>query len=81
MLTGIVIFGTLLLTQVVKKYIQPKFGATGVHVFIFGVAAIYTLICAIAAQEPSFMEFLQKALSFLAATIASYEILLKKITS
>ena len=39
MFETLIFAGTVFLTQVVKKYVYPKFGATGVHIVTFSNAS------------------------------------------
>lgn len=71
--------GTLLLTQIVKKYVYPKFGSTGVHILTFIIAAIGVGIQQYAQTNVEFKELLLQGLNYLVLAVAVYEVILKKI--
>lgn len=71
--------GIVLLTQICKKYVFPKWSDTGVHVFIFVVAFLVVAVRAYASYNPTFGHLIVVAGEYLAASIASYEVLLKQI--
>lgn len=71
--------GIVLLTQICKKVILPKHGATGVHIFIALVAMIIVGVHTAATFYPGFGEILKQIGMFLVTAIATYEIILKKM--
>lgn len=71
--------GIMLAAQLVKNKITPKYGATGVHVFVFCIALAVTLVQFIAAHNPNFLAFLKQAGLLLVACIGTYEVIFKKI--
>jgi len=79
MFETLIFVGVVLLTQVVKGYVYPKWGNTGVHVLTFAISLVGLGIYQYAVANPSFMELLVDALQFLAGAIALYEVILKKI--
>lgn len=79
MFETLIFFGVVVLTQITKKYIVPKWGATGLHIFTFALALVGVGIYQYATANPEFMEVLLYALNYLALAVAVYEIILKKL--
>lgn len=79
MYESLIFIGAILLTQVVKKFIKPRFGSTGVHVFTFIIALIGNGVYLYSQTDPEFALIIQRALEYLAGTVAVYEVILKKI--
>ncbi len=79
--TSLISIGIFLLTQVVKKYITPKYGDTGLHIFIFVVALVAFSIQALMTVYPGFGALMLKAGEYLAGSIALYQVLIKQIQS
>lgn len=79
MTTSLIAAGIFILTLIVKKYITPKFGATGVHVFVFLVAAIAFGVQAAMTYWPGFGALMISAGKYLVGSIAVYQILIKQI--
>lgn len=77
----LMVLAILILTQICKKYIGPKWGDTGIHVFVFLVALLFVSVRAYATYNPTFGHLLIIAGEYLAASIGVYEVILKKITS
>lgn len=75
----VIFFGVVLLTQLIKKYVFPKFGDTGVHILTFVLAAIGVGIYQVAMQNPDVMDWIIKAIQYLALAITVYEVILSKI--
>jgi len=73
------IIGIMIVTQISKSYILPKFGATGVHIFVFALAVILAGIQAAITAYPGFGVFIAEAGAFLVASVGTYEVILKKI--
>lgn len=71
--------GVIILTQLIKNKVYPKYGSTGVHVLTFILAVIGVGIYQYSLYDPSFAEILQQALAFLATSITVYEVILKRI--
>jgi len=65
-------------TSFLKKKIQPKYGAMGVHSIVFVLALIASGIVAIAQANPDFMDFAKQAITYLVSSVAMYELILKK---
>lgn len=79
MFETVIVFAIVIFTQLTKGFIYPKFGNTGVHVAAFIVAMIGVGIYQIALSNPSIMEWVLSALTYLALAISIYEIILSKI--
>lgn len=79
MFETLIFFGVVVLTQIIKKYVAPKFGDTGVHILTFVLALVGVGIYQYATANPDFMAVLMQALNYLALAVAVYEIILKKI--
>lgn len=75
----LIFFGVVILTQAVKKFIYPRFGATGVHVTTFALALIGLGVYEYAQYNPQFMDALVWALGYLSGAVALYEVILKRI--
>lgn len=76
---ALIAVGLFILVQICKKYITPKFGANGLHVFIFLVALIVYGIYYVTTVYPGFKELVFQAGKFLVGSMAVYEILWKRI--
>lgn len=72
-------FGVLLLTYAVKNWIKPKFGSTGVHVFIFAVGLAGAVGFNLYQSNPAFQSIVEHAVKTLAVAITAYEVILKRI--
>jgi len=68
-----------ILIQIVKKYISPKFGATGVQVFIFLIALIVYGAYYAMTIYPGFEALVTKAGEFFVGSMVVYEIIWKRI--
>ena len=71
--------GVLVLTQIVKKYILPKFGATGVHVFVAILSALIVGVQVATTYYPGLLEVLQEVGTYIVGVIGTYEVIVKKI--
>lgn len=80
MFSTLSILGIFLATQVAKKYIAPKYGATGVHIFAFVVAFIIISVKGLASTYPPLGAMLMTAGQWLVASLALYKIIVKPIT-
>lgn len=78
-MTALISAALFILVQIVKKYITPKFGDTGLHIFIFTLALIAFGIQSAMTVYPGFKELAIKALEFLVGSMAVYEILWKQV--
>ena len=79
MYQAIIVLGVVLLTQIIKKYIYPKWGATGVHLFAFILSLIGVVIYQFMQYNEVLNTFILKALEILTISVGVYEILLSKI--
>lgn len=75
----LIVAGTVLLTQITKKYIYPRYGSTGVHVFAFLIALFGVAIYQYSLYNEVFANAMNYALKFLLISVAVYEIILKRI--
>ena len=75
----VIFFAILVLTQFIKKYVYPTFGDTGVHILTFTLAAIGVGIYQVATTNPSIMDWIMNAITYLALAITVYEVILSKI--
>ena len=71
--------GLFVLTQFLKKYIVPRYGATGVHVFVFLTAFVIISAKGFATEYPPFNEMLLLAGQYLAGSLALYKVILKPL--
>ncbi|MBX4188111.1 MAG: hypothetical protein KW793_03175 [Candidatus Doudnabacteria bacterium] len=80
MLTAtIMIVATNLLVTFIKKYIQPKYGAIGVHVLVFLIALGVVSVQSLMTQFLPFKLFIQDVAGLGITAIATYEILWKRL--
>jgi len=75
----IIATGVIVLTQLIKNKVYPRFGTTGVHILIFTLSAIGVVIYQFTLVDPSFAGIVTQALGYLATAITVYEVILKKI--
>ncbi len=76
---ALIVFGTAVLTNLLKKYVYPKYRSNGVHVVTFILAAIGVGIYLYAGTNPSFGEFIKESLKYMMITIGIYEVILRKL--
>ena len=80
MITGAIsVIGITVFAQILKKWVRPKFGILGIQVSVFLLAVLATIITNAIQSNPAFAQWFGNGITLLAASIASYEILLKKI--
>ena len=77
--TSLVALGLVLLTQVVKKVVEPKWGATGTQVFVFAVALAVVVVKSLMTSFPGFGAMVITAGQYLVGAIAIYEVVVKKV--
>ncbi len=65
--------------QICKKWITPKYGSSGVHVFIFILAAIATILQLWASQNANVMNILVQAGTLLVGTVGTYHVFFEKL--
>lgn len=73
------VVGVNILVQILKNKILPKFGANGVHAFIFLVAFLFIVAKTIFEGHPEWHHAVEVGLNMLIASVAVYEIVLKKV--
>ena len=81
MFTTLSVFGVFLATQFLKKYITPKFGDTGVHVFAFIVAVVILSVKGLMTTYPPIMTLVTQAGQFLVGSLALYQIVYKPLNA
>ncbi len=69
----------MITAQICKKWISPKYGDNGVHVFIFILALMATLLQTWANNDPHIMSMLKEAGLLLVSTVGTYHVFFKKI--
>lgn len=77
--TSLLALGIFLLTQVTKKFILPKWGDTGLHVFVFLVALVAFGIKGLMTVYPGFGVLVLQAGEYLVGSIAVYELIIKQL--
>lgn len=75
----LIILGINILTSILKKYVKPKFGTTGVHVFVFAVALMSVVILNAKNHYPLFNEWVTSMTAYAISAIATYEVLFKRL--
>lgn len=78
--TTLSIVGLLILGQICKRSIVPRYGDTGLHIFLFVVALAIVVVQVLMTTYPGFGQMILIAGKYLAGAIALYEVILKKIT-
>ena len=73
--------GVLVATQIVKKYVSPKWGATGVHVFAFLVGLAIVCVKGLVTAYPSYGEMVTTAGTYLVGALALYEVIFKQLNA
>ena len=75
------LFGAIItaLTQILKKWIKPKFGTAGVLIVVIILSAVVALVRWYSQFLPA--EFIQSVLQIVAYAVAVYEIIVKRIGS
>lgn len=73
------VFMLNVLVQIVKNWIKPKFGDSGIHFFIFIIVLFFIAGKSIIAGNPEWLKIAIKAVEYLAATITAYQVVLKKV--
>ena len=80
MITGTIsVIAISVFAQILKKWVRPKFGILGIQVSVFLLAVLATIITNAIQSNPAFAQWFGNGLGLLAASITSYEILLKKL--
>lgn len=68
-----------LMVQIVKRYIKPKWGEVGIHVFTFTVSLVVIVAVQIVNAHPELMQAISYAGQLLVAAVALYEVIWKRI--
>lgn len=71
--------GIFILTQFTKKYITPKYGDTGLHIFIFIVALAVFGVQSAMTYYPGFAALVIKAGEYLIGSVALYQVIIKQL--
>lgn len=79
MFTTLSVLGVFLATQISKKWIVPKFGDTGVHVFAFIIAFAIVSVKGLATTYPPLQDILLTAGQYLVSSLALYKIIIKPL--
>ena len=79
MTTFLSILALNILVQILKNKILPKFGSTGVHVFIFAISFIFIIAKTLVEGNPAWHQAFQTGLQYLVGAVAFYEIVIKKV--
>lgn len=77
----IITFGINFLSQVLKKYVAPKYGETGVQFTVFLLACLASAGYTAYHKIEGFKEFIAMAGAFFIVAITFYEIAFKKINA
>jgi len=75
----LITFGINFLSQVLKKYIAPKYGEDGVQVAVFLIACLATAGYLAYQNIAGFKEFIVYASAFFGSSMVFYEVLWKKL--
>ena len=75
----LIVFAVSILAGAVKKWVLPRFGATGVHVLVFALGLIGAVGYNLYQSDPAFQTIVSEALRTLAFAIALYEVILKRL--
>jgi len=79
MYESLILIGIVILTQITKRYVYPKFGSFGIHALTFILALIGVGVYQYAQANVDFKEILMQALNFLVVAVAVYEVILKRL--
>lgn len=69
-----------LLTSFIKKYVEPKWGSTGIHVLVFALAAVGAVYFNWGEQFPGLKTFVAQAGLFFTSAVAFYEVILSHLS-
>jgi hypothetical protein len=77
MIEAAAVFAVNVLSSVLKKYVMPRFGKTGVQVVVFALA----MIAAVYMNYGASVEYyVAQAIGIFALAVSLYEVLLSRIT-
>lgn len=71
--------GIMFIVQITKKWIVPKWGANGVHLFVAVLAGMVVGIKMYASGHPDFMKLLEQIGMYLVAVVGTYHVIFEKI--
>jgi len=78
-MTALTVFLINLFTSMMKRYVIPRFGDTGVHVVVFALAFLYSIYHFYGDLFPGVVTFIKETIKIAVYAIAAYELLLKNI--
>jgi hypothetical protein len=73
-----IVFSVTLITSIVKRWVEPKWGKVGVQVFVFLLAGLIALWTTYSAGFPALSEIVGETIKVFSLAVALYEVLLKK---
>lgn len=76
---AVIVLGVAVLTSLIKRFVLPRWGDTGIHIIAFLVSLAGVSIYSLTKVFPPFQVLVEQALNVLIVTVAVYEILLKKL--
>lgn len=79
MVTTLSVAGVFVLTQVCKKYISPKWGITGIHIFAFTIAFAIVSVKGLITYYPPLGVMVLTAGQYLMASITLYQVIVKPL--
>lgn len=79
MFATLTIVGMLIVGQIAKQYIIPKYGDHGLYVFLFAVALVVNGVHEAMTYFPGFGALVLQAGTFLVSTIGIYEVIFNKM--
>lgn len=79
MFEAVIILSVTVLSQLMKKYVYPKYGKTGVHVVTFVLALVFSGMYYATQSNPEFLEIMLSAGKVLVYAVGVYEVILKRI--
>lgn len=71
--------GLFILGQVAKKWVVPKFGATGLHVLVFIAALAVVVVKGLMDSFPEFGALVLLAGKYFASAMVLYEVVWKRL--
>lgn len=74
-----IVFGINVLTSILKRWIEPKWGKTGTQVTVFILAFIAGIYVTYGTSFAAIQEIVQGAIGLFALAVAFYEVLWKHI--
>ena len=73
-------FGINILVSLVKRFIYPRVGSFGVHVFSFILAMIGAVYVIYGGQFPGLQQFVIAAAALFSTAVSFYEVVLKHLS-